>query len=405
VEGLLAASFDVAEERLEDGQRTGAPVKTLDVSLPHGVRLTVNRWAVHVDAMITMPQQPGGQDGHCGNFDGDAANDATEPLRARMGRQVPLDDDLFVRRNFSYVGCFRDELGDRDLPSRQGAQMKLEECALACQGSEFFGRQWMRECFCGDSYGKHGRLPEDQCACDAEDIGDHRNCVYKYDGPATRPAHREVRVTLEDCPAERRTRARALCRRAAANEGLQSNGNFLEACTFDVCFAGDSWAAQGAAMQGQMAARAPAATLRHPNMIFQLPAGAAGQIRWAAHPSLCLGAAPGAGGAGENLVLGACEEGEGGPATRFQLPASGLGQIHWEADPGMCLDVASGGTRNGTNIQLWRCDAGHPNMQFSIPVDGGRKGHIHWARHPRMCLDVDNGGTAAGTNVHLWHCE
>ena len=32
------------------------------------VRVTINRWPKHIDAIIQMPQQLGGQDGHCGNF-------------------------------------------------------------------------------------------------------------------------------------------------------------------------------------------------------------------------------------------------------------------------------------------------------------------------------------------------
>lgn len=42
------------------------------------MEIVINRWPEHVDAVIKMPQQLNGQDGHCGNFNFDPADDTKE---------------------------------------------------------------------------------------------------------------------------------------------------------------------------------------------------------------------------------------------------------------------------------------------------------------------------------------
>lgn len=52
-------------------QYTVAPVLFREAFFTRNVRVTINRWPKHIDAIIQMPQQLGGQDGHCGNFNFD----------------------------------------------------------------------------------------------------------------------------------------------------------------------------------------------------------------------------------------------------------------------------------------------------------------------------------------------
>jgi len=96
VEGVVQATFHqgVAGSLLDPSYAL-SDVKVVDLELPLGVRVSVNRWAQHVDVMITMRQQSGGQDGHCGNFNGDAADDTAEQIKQRMGEQVLAADLLF----------------------------------------------------------------------------------------------------------------------------------------------------------------------------------------------------------------------------------------------------------------------------------------------------------------------
>jgi len=241
VTGLISARYHDDAPPM-DFYRRYLGTRTVDVELPMGVRVTVNRWSEHIDVRITMRPLAGGQDGHCGNFNGDSSDDSSESIEARMGGEVsPASSMLGERgRALRYIGCFRDVSSDRDLPIYKGRNMGLKDCAVACGGSPFFGRQWLQECFCGASYGSHGRLSEEDCHCDdPSDIGGNRNCVYAL-ANSTTPAGKTL--TLADCSASVRARAAALCGVASWREGLPSADSFLESCMFDVCFAGEEYA-------------------------------------------------------------------------------------------------------------------------------------------------------------------
>lgn len=227
-----------------DRQRTGDTVQTVDVELPAGVRLRVNRLFYRIDVRITMRQLPGGQDGHCGNFNGDASDDNTKSVHARFGHQVLGKDLLFEKKEYEYVGCFGDLVHDRDLPmqvkgkrGRKGwnAQSKAKNldivgCSALCSGYKYFARQSHGECFCGDSYGKHG--PALGCACDSAMVGHSRNCVYKLLDAAQAPTN----ATLEECPKERRELGELEC--AQAFDDDEHFEFFVDACVFDFCFGG-----------------------------------------------------------------------------------------------------------------------------------------------------------------------
>jgi hypothetical protein len=65
------------------------------INLPLGVRLQVMRWSHHVNVRITMSPAPGGQDGHCGNFNGDGSDDSTAEIKARLGNGVAYGEQIF----------------------------------------------------------------------------------------------------------------------------------------------------------------------------------------------------------------------------------------------------------------------------------------------------------------------
>ena len=70
--------------------------------------------------------------------------------------------------NWSYVGCFHDNEGSRDL---DGATYQVasttvaaaNECMVLCAGFAYFGLQWVNECFCGNSYGAQGEHTNSSC--------------------------------------------------------------------------------------------------------------------------------------------------------------------------------------------------------------------------------------------------
>jgi len=158
VKGFVNVSFYGGDERrLIDKDQANFPLRIVAAHLPENIFLTVNRWARHLDAVIAMSQQPGGQDGACGNFNGDPLDDTKELIQQRIGAPVLAEELLF--------------------PSP----------ALATSA----------------------------------------------------PA-RELK--LQDCEAKVLDRARQLC---IANDAT-AEGDVLEACMFDVCFAGEQYALEDA---------------------------------------------------------------------------------------------------------------------------------------------------------------
>merc|ERR1712216_737111 len=73
------------------------------------------------------------------------------------------------------LGCFKDSK-DRDLPRMMKSGSK-DSCKAQCKDYKYFGRQWTKECWCGNSYGKHGKA--EGCDCDSQtNMGGWKNCVY-----------------------------------------------------------------------------------------------------------------------------------------------------------------------------------------------------------------------------------
>jgi len=239
---LISADFSVKgpfEGHRIDSSREMAflPLKSLQVRLPLGVTLTVNRWPYHVDIEVSMPKPTTPQDGICGNFNGDPLDDSAEMISARgAASQVATEELLFPLSDFEYVGCFRDKTDDRDLPFRK-SRYQLNDCALACGGFRYFGRQFNGECWCGDSFGKHGQAADEECACDSDDIGLDHSCIYRYGGGGHRRSvtQEEKKVSLADCSPERRSLAEQRC----GSLGTPASGGSVEACIFDICFGGE----------------------------------------------------------------------------------------------------------------------------------------------------------------------
>jgi hypothetical protein len=77
----------------------------------------------------------------------------------------------------AYKGCFKDmSNGKRDLPVYKGSGKDKSACKSACSGYKYFGQQWTKQCFCGNSFGSQGR--SSGCNCDASNVGGDKNCVY-----------------------------------------------------------------------------------------------------------------------------------------------------------------------------------------------------------------------------------
>jgi len=68
----------------------------IEMQLPMGVSLIVNRLRHHLNVAITMPPQEGGQEGLCGNFNGVGSDDSLELSSKRLDHNVPREDSMFA---------------------------------------------------------------------------------------------------------------------------------------------------------------------------------------------------------------------------------------------------------------------------------------------------------------------
>mmetsp|Transcript_38097 Transcript_38097/g.122480 ORF Transcript_38097/g.122480 Transcript_38097/m.122480 type:complete len:412 (+) Transcript_38097:1-1236(+) len=120
------------------------------------LHIQILRWANHLNVKITMPPQATGMDGSCGNFNGNAIDDSTEAITARMGGRVAMGELLF-RHAVSTSGVVVKTIADCMQTVRQHA-------IYLCQKNMQVGAQQVLMdscifdvCFGGDQYaGENG---------------------------------------------------------------------------------------------------------------------------------------------------------------------------------------------------------------------------------------------------------
>jgi len=145
---------DSSGEVLQQG-RQGKQMHVVHVKLPQYVELQINRWnepgeGDYLNIKITMYVEPG-QDGHCGNFNGDP-NDDTRPLiRSRIGTTGVDPQFLLFRTKTPVVAPDRPDLNNcptekanhaRDICSQASKNgMASKECMTdVCFGGDHFAQ-------------------------------------------------------------------------------------------------------------------------------------------------------------------------------------------------------------------------------------------------------------------------
>ena len=73
-----------------------------------GLQIQVNRWTQptegdYINVKITMQPRPD-QDGHCGNFNGDGADDDRLKVRARIGTSGVPEEELLFKTKTPEIG-------------------------------------------------------------------------------------------------------------------------------------------------------------------------------------------------------------------------------------------------------------------------------------------------------------
>jgi hypothetical protein len=99
VPGLVNIQYNPFGQVMQ-ADRAGKGFHVVHAQLPSGVQLEINRWNEpredhYINVKITMTPQPD-QDGHCGNFNGNLADDDRLQVRARVGRYGVAAEELML---------------------------------------------------------------------------------------------------------------------------------------------------------------------------------------------------------------------------------------------------------------------------------------------------------------------
>merc|ERR1719210_2085709 len=113
---------------LQNG-REGKALHVVHIILPSSVQVQINRWnepneGSYINVKIMMPKQPG-QDGHCGNFNGNQADDDRLQIRARVGTTgVPAGDLLFSGGKIPVVQSNRPDINNCEASKLDSAKAR-----------------------------------------------------------------------------------------------------------------------------------------------------------------------------------------------------------------------------------------------------------------------------------------
>ncbi|KMU91256.1 WSC domain-containing protein 2 [Coccidioides immitis H538.4] len=72
-----------------------------------------------------------------------------------------------TKPEFNYEGCFTDSVASRTLTGKASAddEMTIEKCGSQCKDYQFFGLEYGRECFCGNTKGSRSvKVEESECS-------------------------------------------------------------------------------------------------------------------------------------------------------------------------------------------------------------------------------------------------
>merc|ERR1719382_1480606 len=125
-----------AQGEVADVIPEGNEKRIVHMELPLGVKVRVYHWNNYVDVQVEMSPQPS-QDGVCGNFNGDHADDTTQSVIQRVGARVRPSENLLSGRAMIEF-------------TPQMQKMMAAECAAAKQTSA--------QAFCSTSL----RVPADE---------------------------------------------------------------------------------------------------------------------------------------------------------------------------------------------------------------------------------------------------
>jgi len=142
--------------------RKGREMHVVHVKLPGFVSLQINRWdepgeGDYINVQITMPAQPG-QDGHCGNFNGNPADDTRLLIRSRIGTTGVAEANLLFETKTPVVAPNRPDLNN--CPEEK-AEHAREVCLSKSTNGMASHDCMVDVCFGGDEFAEMGGYEDD----------------------------------------------------------------------------------------------------------------------------------------------------------------------------------------------------------------------------------------------------
>jgi len=74
----------------------------IDLELPEGMRMTINRWKENLAVSISMCPARGGQDGHCGNYNGNPDDDTATTMLQRPQNMAKISQHQSLFRWYDH---------------------------------------------------------------------------------------------------------------------------------------------------------------------------------------------------------------------------------------------------------------------------------------------------------------
>jgi len=98
-ERYIAAKYHKDSQMVKNGQKGPG----IDIELPEGMRMTINRWKQNLAVSISMCPQRGGQEGHCGNYNGNPDDDTATAMQQRPQNFVKIANKASLFRFYDKV--------------------------------------------------------------------------------------------------------------------------------------------------------------------------------------------------------------------------------------------------------------------------------------------------------------
>lgn len=145
VEDFVKVHYSPKVPKAED---PGSLEQGLDISLPLGIKIVVNRYDSYLGLAIKMQKIPeilGGQDGQCGNFNGNNEDDTAELVQGRFDLKVAAEQLLFkspfkanlkVENNDTSTHWFREQASDQHQPRKVSTPKENAGVNLATTSSK-----------------------------------------------------------------------------------------------------------------------------------------------------------------------------------------------------------------------------------------------------------------------------